>query len=71
MSTLQEIESAIEGLPRKEVFALGEWLQERIEHEWDTQFERDVKGGRLAAAAQKAIAEHRSGRSRDFPGDEE
>lgn len=71
MSTLQEIEQAIDRLPQEQVFALGEWLQQRLDAEWDRQFERDVKTGRLAAAARKAIEEHRAGRSRDFPGDAE
>jgi hypothetical protein len=55
MSNLQEIEQAIERLPRSEVFALGEWLAARINAEWDEQFESDVHGGRLDEAARRAI----------------
>jgi hypothetical protein len=71
MSTLQEIERAIDRLPRDQVFALSEWLTQRTDYEWDKQFERDVESGRLAAAARKAIEEHRAGNSKDFPGDAE
>lgn len=69
MSTLQEIEQAIDRLPPDQVFALGEWLRQRLDDRWDTQFESDVKSGRLTSAARNAIEEHRAGRSRDFPGD--
>lgn len=71
MSTLQEIEAAIEGLPRDQVFELGEWLQNRIDEEWDNQFENDVKTGRLNAVAERALEEHRAGKSKNFPGDGE
>lgn len=71
MSTLQEIEKAIDQLPREQVFALGEWLLQRIDYQWDEQFEGDVASGRLAQAAEKALKEHRAGNSRDFPGDAE
>jgi hypothetical protein len=47
------------------VFALNQWLQERIDYEWDRQFEQDVASGRLDAAAQKAIEDHRAGNSTD------
>ena len=69
MSTLQEIEAAIDRLPEDQVFVLGEWLQQRLDDQWDAQFERDVKTGRLASAAQRALQEHRAGNSTDFPGD--
>lgn len=71
MSTLQEIEEAIDRLPRDQAFELNEWLQQRLDDEWDRQFEGDVKAGRLASLAQKAIAEHRAGKSKEFPGNEE
>ncbi len=71
MGTLQEIEQAIDRLPQDEVFALSEWLQQRIDFQWDKQFEGDVEAGRLNAVAQKAIEEHRANNSKNFPGDAE
>lgn len=71
MSTLDEIETAIDRLPRDQAFELGEWLEQRLGDEWDSQFQHDVKAGRLASAAEIAIAEHRAGNSKDFPGNEE
>ena len=69
MSTLQEIEEAIDRLPRDQAFKLSERLQRRLDDEWDRQFESDVLGGRLADVAKESIAEHRAGRSKDFPGE--
>jgi len=71
MSTLEEIEEAIGRLPRKEVLELRDWIQERIDREWDRQFAEDVESGRLKEAAAAAIAEYRAGKAKDFPGDEE
>ncbi len=71
MNTLDEIEIAIDRLPRDQAFELGEWLEQRLDDEWDSQIQRDVKAGRLESVAEKAIAEHRAGNSKDFPGNEE
>ena len=71
MNNLLEIEAAIERLPRTEVFTLGEWLRERLEAEWDREFEEDVAAGRLDTLAQRAVDEHRSGKSTPFPADGE
>ena len=71
VSTLQEIEQAIDQLPRNQAFKLGEWLERRLNNEWDGQHESDVKEGRLDKVAQEALKEHRAGNSRSFPINEE
>ena len=71
MSTLEEIEEAIDRLPRNQAFELGEWIQQRLDDEWDRQFEDDVKSERLASVAERAIKEHRAGKSKDLPGNGE
>jgi hypothetical protein len=70
MSTLEEIEAAIEVLPREQFFRLVAWLRERFEDEWDRQIEEDAKAGRLDAFAREALTEYRAGRTRPFPPDE-
>jgi hypothetical protein len=67
MSTVQEIEAAIQQLPREEIFHLREVLQHRFNDEWDKQFEGDVLSGRFDHLAEAAIAEHRAGKSTEFP----
>jgi len=57
MTTVREIESAIEKLSDAEVAELKAWL-------WDRDIERDVAAGRLDAVAEEALDEHRSGKTR-------
>jgi hypothetical protein len=47
VTSLQEIENAIEELPREQFFELVRYLRERHADEWDHQIEQDAQGGRL------------------------
>ncbi len=47
MSTLQEIESAIEQLPPNQRWDLFHRLQDRLWEDWDRQIEADHAAGRL------------------------
>lgn len=49
MSTLPEIEQAIEQLPPEQFAALADWIVRRREETWDREMEEDAKSGRLAA----------------------
>ncbi len=57
MSTVQEIERAIEKLSEAELEEIREWL-------WDRDIARDASAGRLDALADEALAEHRNGKTR-------
>jgi hypothetical protein len=67
MSTLEQIEAAIETLPREDVLRLREWIQERFDDAWDKQIEQDAHSGRLDAMAREALTEYRAGQSSAFP----
>ena len=71
MGTVEEIEKAIERLPRDEFFRLSEWVLHRFEDEWDQEFQKDASSGRFDGIAQEAIAEYRKGKTKAFPSDEE
>jgi hypothetical protein len=71
MGTVEDIEEAISTLPRDEFFRLRDWVQQRFEDAWDSEFENDAISGRLDSLAQQALAEHRAGRSTPFPPHEE
>ncbi len=43
---------------------LDDWLAEHAEREWDEQIERDERAGRLDALIDRALEEHRAGRTR-------
>jgi hypothetical protein len=64
MTTVEAITAAIAELPPDQVAQIREWLNERDEAEWDAQIERDERAGRLDALADRALAEHRAGRTR-------
>lgn len=70
MSTVQEIEKAIQKLPPEQIFRLREVIQHRFDDEWDRQFAEDAESGRLDEIAEVALAEHRAGKSTSFPQDE-
>jgi hypothetical protein len=67
MSDVQEIANAIAMLPPDDFLRLRELVQKRFEDQWDKDFEQDVASGRLEEIANKALAEHRAGRSTPFP----
>jgi hypothetical protein len=71
MSTVQEIETAIERLPREDVFKLRNFIQHRYDDEWDKEINDDILSGKLDDLADMALAEYRAGNSKPFPPDEE
>jgi hypothetical protein len=64
MSTVEEITAAIEQLSTEDVARVRAWLAEYAERLWDEQIERDERAGRLDALIDKALEEHRAGRTR-------
>lgn len=66
MSSVREIEQAIERLSAEELRALREWFAEREAEEWDRQFERDVRDGKLESLAEQALEDLREGRCKDL-----
>lgn len=66
MSTLVEIEAAIERLPKSDFRQLREWIAERDQQLWDKQMEADIAAGRLDRFAQEAIADFQAGRFKDL-----
>jgi hypothetical protein len=70
MSSIKEIEKAIQQLPREEFFHLRDWMHYQFEDQWDKQLEEDAKIGRLDFLAEEAIAEFRAGKTQEFPANE-
>ena len=69
VSTVLEIEKAIEKLPRNEVFAIADWISKRFSDAWDAQIEEDVLAGALDHLVNEALAEYRTGAVTNFPPD--
>ena len=63
MSTVKEIEAAIDRLPRGEFWKLTERLVAQREAAWDQQLEEDVQAGKLDALWASAESEIEAGKT--------
>jgi hypothetical protein len=62
MTTVQEIEKAIQSLPRNEIAELSAWFDEFESHLWDDQIKNDALSGRFDLLYTKAVSEFEAGR---------
>ena len=62
MSTILEIEAAVQSLSRNELMSFREWFMGFDAGAWDRQFQEDVAAGRLDALAEEAIGDLGEGR---------
>lgn len=66
MTKVQEIQAAIESLPREEYLRLRQWFVERDWEQWDKQIEADSEAGKLDFLIQEALDEKAKGLLREF-----
>ena len=64
MSTVQEIEAAVEQLNANELESFRSWFSSFDAAQWDAQIEQDAEAGKLDHLADEALADFRSGRAR-------
>ena len=64
LSTVEAITTAIAELPPEQFAQIRAWLDEPAAEVWDSQIEQDKRTGRLDVLAERALAEHRTGRTR-------
>jgi hypothetical protein len=64
MTKLEKIEQDIEALEPGELARFRAWFAEFDAANWDAEIEADAKAGRLDALADRALADHRAGRTR-------
>lgn len=62
MSTTEEIESAVSGLPPEELGRFRAWFEQFDAESWDRQWAQDAAAGRLDRLAEQAIQDFRQGR---------
>ena len=60
--TVEELQSAIRGLPAAEVRAFAGWLEEFLADEWDRRIEADLLAGRWDEEGRRAIEDYEAGR---------
>ena len=62
MSTVQQIEDAVQQLSHEERTAFRAWFAEFDAEEWDRELEADVSAGRLDWLIEEARSDSREGR---------
>lgn len=67
MTTVTEIESAIERLPDRDLHHLSGWFDAYLNRKWDEQMERDAASGALDFLAEEAREAKAKGTLRSFP----
>ncbi len=64
MSKIEQLQQEIADLTPEQLAAFDKWYAEYKADAWDRQIEADSLAGKLDKLAEKALAEHRAGRSR-------
>ena len=62
MSTVAEIENALQTLPMDDAWKVAGWLQHYLDEKWDRQIDADIATGSLDKLADQALADYRNGR---------
>jgi hypothetical protein len=66
MSAVEALEIAIQKLPPADLAEFRRWFAEFDAVAWDTQIESDAAAGKLDALADEALADYRTGKSREL-----
>lgn len=64
MTTVREIERAIEKLPGGQFSQIHDWIVERDWEKWDAQIERDSAAGKLDFLVSEALKDAECGNTR-------
>jgi len=63
---VKDIENAITQLPQDQLKQFRAWYEKFDSDTWDEQIEKDSAAGKLDALANEAIADHKSGKSKEL-----
>jgi hypothetical protein len=66
MTTVEDIEKAVEKLPADQFARFRAWFEEFDAARFDAKIERDAKAGKLDRIASEARADFRAGRAREL-----
>ena len=66
MTKVQKLECEIKELNRSELAAFRQWFQDYDAAQWDNQIEEDALSGKLDRLAEKALADHKAGRTKEL-----
>ena len=62
MSTVAEIENALQKLPVEDAWKVAGWLQHYLDEKWDRQIDADIAAGKLDKLADQALEDYHAGR---------
>jgi hypothetical protein len=63
MTTVKEIERAVEHLPPDDLSQFRNWFEAFESASWDRQFEADARNGRLGSLVSEARDEYKTGKT--------
>ena len=66
MTRVQKLEREIKELTQRELAAFRQWFQEYDAAQWDRQIEEDALAGKFDRRAEKALADHKAGRTKEL-----
>ena len=66
MSRVEAIEKEVQQLSPQELADFRDWFVRFDAEAWDRQIEADVEARKLDALAERAISNHKAGRSREL-----
>jgi len=66
MARIEELANEVQQLSREELAAFRDWFRKYDSDEWDKEIAEDIWAGRLEELADKAIADHKAGRTKEF-----
>jgi len=61
---IEELENEIKQLSPEQLQEFREWYEKFDSDEWDKQIEADAKNGNLDDLANRALADHKAGKSK-------
>ena len=67
MSTVEEIEAAVRGLPQSEMQRFERWFLEYSHARWDAEMDAAAIAGKLDFLVREAREERQSGTLKDWP----
>lgn len=66
MSRLESVENEVKRFTADELRAFRDWFAEFDANTWDRQFESDARNGKLDGLAERALRDHKAGKSTDL-----
>jgi len=66
MTKVEKLEKEVQVLSHSELADFRKWFRNFDSEEWDRRIEEDIRAGKLDNIAEKAIAAHRAGKSKEL-----